>query len=223
MTGIEALAAHRIGLIVGSQHIAPGDATLERILDAVERHDERARIPGLADELNPAVLDPARVRAFVEGLGRVPSSVLDALGGRSIVLAAEGLGLGVASPVGAEALARGYTLELPEDLGAAVLPVARAEPDAARALALVQRAREATGALDAEVARLGREPGQGGLLEAKQRRFAAAKVWAAASRALAELHPGDAALADDARAAIEAVRRSVTMPRMGMPRPPSGR
>jgi hypothetical protein len=212
VTGLEALAAHRIGLIVGAQHIAPGEATLETILDAVERHDERARIPGHPDELSPAVLDPARVRAFVEGLGRVPSTVLDALDERSIALLSEGLGLSASSVVDAEALARGYTLELPADLGAAVLPVARAAPDPARALALARRAREATAALDGEVA-----------MEAKHRRFAAAKTWAAASRALADLHPGDAALAEDARAAIEAVRRSVTMPRTGMPRPPGAR
>lgn len=222
MTGLEALARHGIELIVGSERIAPEDATMEHILDAVERHDQRARISGLPDELNPGVLDPSRVQAFVDGLGRVPSAVLDKLDGRAIALLSEGLGLGVASPVDAETLARGYTLELPAHLGAAVLPVARAAPDPARALALARRAREATAALDAEVARLERASGPA-LLDAKHRRFAAAKTWAAASRALADLHAGDVALADDARAAIEAVRRSVTMPRTGMPRPPGAR
>ena len=223
MTGLEALAAHGIALIIGGEDVEPEDATLARILDAVARHDARVRFPGLPDDLNPWVLDPARVRAFVEGLGRVPPAVLERLRGRALALGSEGLGLAASSPVDAESLARGYTLELPAELGAAVLAAARAAPDPERARSLARRGREAAAAFDAEVARLEREPGREGLLDAKHRRFAAAKVWAAGSRALSEMNPVDAALAEDARAAMDAVRRFVTMPRTGMPRPPGGR
>jgi hypothetical protein len=217
MTGLEALAAHRIALAVGQEDVEPEGVTMEAILAAVARHDAGARIPGLPDELNPFVLDPARVRAFVEGLGAVPAAVLDRLDDRAIVLASEGLGLSTSSVVDAEAIARGYTLDLPADLGSMVQPGLRAPIDVNLGRTRAARARDAVARFDAEVAQLEREKRDAEAFEAKHRRFAAAKVWAAASRALSAMDPADGALAEEARAAIEAVRRFVVRPRTGMP------
>jgi hypothetical protein len=41
---------------------------LRKILVAVESNNQANRLPGLEDELNPTVLDPARVEVFLKKL-----------------------------------------------------------------------------------------------------------------------------------------------------------
>jgi hypothetical protein len=225
----EALLRDRgITVLVGDALFRPGEATLEGIMAAIEPYNRGARLAGLPDDLNPIVLDPARVRAFALGLSSLPEGVLTGLSGRHLHLQTEGLGLFASSPIEAEAIARGYTLSLPEDPGLVVQPELTAEVRPERARELSARARAEALSRDREVAEIERgraRPGlsgeeQGRLLgertEAAWRRFAAAKVWEGSSRALAALDPGSRAAADDAREAELAVDRFITPPWTGM-------
>jgi hypothetical protein len=223
------LAARGITVQVGGALFPPGEATLDGILAAIEPENRRARLAGLPDELNPIVLDPARARAFLEGLPRLPEAALAGLAGRHLHLGTEGLGLSTSSPIEPEAIARGFALSLSEgDAGRVVQPELAAEVHPERARELATRARAEVEARDREVAEIQRErarPGlsgeeQGLLLGARTRaawrRFAAAKVWETSSRALSALDPGDRAAAADAREAGLAVDRFVTPPWTGM-------
>jgi hypothetical protein len=175
-----------------------------------------ARLPGLPDELNPVVLDPRKVIAFVEGLPRQRDDVLRRLEGKFLVLGTEGLGLSTASVVEPEDIAAGFELDLPEEDGLVVQASIRVRVRAEVAEARAGRAEAALSAFEAEVAALEREGVTGNALSAARwRRFAAALAWRMAATKLAEQRPG-------ARASLEratgAVGRHVMPPWVGMPR-----
>lgn len=213
--GLELLLRRRIGLMSAAMHLAPGAATRESLRMALNANAEHVRLPGLADDLNPLVLDPARVTAFIEGLPRQPDKLLDRLNSRWLALGAEGLYLSAASPVEADGIAQGYSLTVAEEDASVVQAQMRLALRPAYAQAVAARAQSAFAAFDAEVVALER----GGLhcfalTQAKWRRFAAASVWRSAARALAE---SSWRYRGELRRASDAVGRSVTPPWVGLP------
>ena len=62
------LAKYQITIQVGFISIPPNHDTLRKILVAVESNNQANRLPGLEDELNPTMLDPARVEVFLKKL-----------------------------------------------------------------------------------------------------------------------------------------------------------
>lgn len=219
MTGPELLAARKITLLAGSSRVPPNEATEERILAAVAAHNQAARLEGQPDALNPSVLDPARVKAFVDGLARVPEAVLSALAGKFLVLGAEGMRLAESSPVTAEDIEGGYTLSLPEEDGAVLQPSLHTRVRKEHAEPLAARAEQAARAADAELEALEKQGGAAGAISnARFRRFASAKVWQLAARALAEAEPRDRAAKKRASEASSAVRKWVAPSWMGMRR-----
>ncbi len=103
--GLQLLLQRRIGLMSAAMHLPAGAATRASVRSALSAHAEHVRLPGLSDTLNPMVLDPERVEAFIEGLVRQPETVLRRLEGRFLALGIEGLYLAASSPVPAEAIA----------------------------------------------------------------------------------------------------------------------
>jgi hypothetical protein len=213
--GLQLLNERRIGLISSAMHLAAGTATRESLRVALNANAEHVRLPGLADDLNPLVLDPARVEAFLEGLPRQPVTALNRLDGRWLALGTEGMHLALASPVEAESIAAGYELIVPDEPGTVVQAAMRVPLRMAYAEAVAARARSTLRELEGEVAALEANDGPYATLwNAKWRRFAVATVWRLASKALAE---ADRQFKRDHQDAAAAISRYVTPPWVGMP------
>lgn len=219
MTGPELLASRRITLLGNGVRVPPNDASADRIREAVEAHNRSARLDGQPDELNPITLDPARVLAFVEGMPRLPEAVLQRLEGRFVVLGAEDLLLSTSSPVSAAAIERGYTLSLPEEEGAVVQAALHADVGREEAEAIAAKAEQAARAADAELGKLGElGAAPAAVTNARWRRFAAAKVWEIAAKAVCEVAPRDRAANKRWKEASRAVKAWVAPPWVGMRR-----
>jgi hypothetical protein len=214
--GFQLLADRRISLLSTVLHLRPGEATPASVRAALDKGLEHVRLPDLPDDLNPIVLDPVRVEAFIEGLPRQPVDVLARLEGRFLVLGAEGLWLSLSSPLEAAAIAAGYELKLPDEDGNVVQPELRGVMvRQAFAEGIAARAEAALHTFEAEVRALeAAGTASNALSQAKWRRFAVATVWRLATKALAEVAPRFRRAHEDA---VDAVGRYVVPPWVGMP------
>jgi len=228
----DCLAQYQIIVRVGYTEVQPATGAWSRIESAVEQSNKAARLEGLEDDLNPEVLDAAKIEAFLGGLPDLPDETLSKLQERVLYLNAPTLFLGTATAITCEALGRGYSLSVPGGApGELVQPTLSAQIDETRAQALANRARKATAEfneqvqrLESRVADLGEESKElaGALRElsvARSKRFAASMVWRDNSVALAEANPEDRELAADAQEAKKAVAEYVSPPWIGMPGP----
>lgn len=229
MTPDEFLSEQRITLRAGQAIVAPGPGVTAQILAAIAQQNEALQLAGLEAELDPYLLDPAKVECFLAGLARLAPATAAALQGRTLYLNAAGLRLGTATDLTPETLARGFELEVPmQPPGATVQPVLKAPMDAARARELSARAQQAVASFSTEVERLeaqlegtGEEdPGYPPLLHAlsaaKFRRHAAVIVWHDNVARLAAADPQDEELAAQASAAAQALSTCWMPPRTGM-------
>lgn len=213
--GLQLLLERRIGLASVAMHLAAGAATRTSLRAALAANAEHVRLPGLADDLNPLVLDPARVEAFIEGLVRQPKAVLARLESRWLALGVEELYLSAASPVEADAIAAGFELVVADEDGAVVQAKMRVPLRQAYAQAVAARAKAALAGFEADATALeasGAAPMV--LMQAKWRRFAAALVWRGACRSLAETSRAFKAALKDASSAA---RRYLMPPWAGLP------
>lgn len=213
--GLQLLLQRRIGLMSSAMHLPAGAATQSSLRAALCVNAEHVRLPGLPDDLNPMVLDQARVEAFIEGLVHQPDKVLKQLESRWLALGMEGLYLSAASPVEAEVIASGFDLIVPDEDGTVVQASMRVSLRQAYAQSVVARAKAALAGFEAEVATLeagGATPTA--LMLAKWRRFAAASVWRIAARSLAEQ---SAKFKGDFKNAADTVRRYVMPPWASLP------
>ena len=228
----ECVAKYHIVLRAGYTELEPTSGTLAKIKSAVQQRNEAARLEGLEDDLNPVVLDAAKVEAFLAGLPGLPDETLAKLGERVLYLSAPTLFLGTATAVTCETLGQGYSLSVPEVApGGLVQPTLRAQMDETRAQDLAKRAREATAEFNEEVQRLESRVADLGedseelapilreLSVARSKRFAASMVWRDNSAALAEVDPGNPELAAEAKEAREAAAEYISPPWIGMPGP----
>lgn len=213
--GLKLLLQRRIGLAASAIYLPVGAATEASLRTSLRANAEHVRLPDLPDDLNPMVLDPARVAAFIEGLVRLPDQVLKRLEGRWLSLGAEELYLSAASPVPADVIAGGFDLVFADEDGTVVQATMRVPLRQAYAQDVAARARAALAEFEAEVAALeasGANPSA--LMPAKWRRFAAATVWRIAARALTEVSFKFRA---ELKHAKDAVRRYLTPPWASLP------
>lgn len=224
MNAEQCLSQFQITTRVGHQVIAPGDGTVARVLEAVETAGKRGRLPGLADDLNPVVLDTAKVNAFLHALPKVPAENLERLRERILYLNDAGLLLGCASAITPSILELGYRLRVADGPAEKIAGV-RIEAAIDRKLARERatRAKDTVNAMGGEVETL-EEKKSGAdsallvaLSNAKRKRYAAASVWRDLTKALAALEPEDAALRAEAAAALEASSKYLVAPWTGMP------
>jgi len=226
----ECVAKYHIVLRAGYTEVEPTSGTLAEIESAVERRNQRGRLEGLEDDLNPEVLDPAKVEAFLARLPSLPDETLEKL--RDRVLYLDALPLKHSGAITVETLKKGYYLTVPESApGELVQPTLHAEIDKVRAQDLVKRAREATALFDQEVKEreskvealpksskeLSAALGQ--LSLARWKRCAASMVWLDNSADLAKTDPANAELQAEAKQAQEAAAEYLTAPWVGMPGP----
>ncbi len=196
----------------------PSDVTRERIFAAILRYNQAAKLDGQPDDLNPSMLDEARVAALVEGLPKLPEPILKRLEGRSLVLGAEGLLLSTSSPVRATDIEAGYTISLPEEDETVVLASLQTTLDREKAEAHATRAEEAARAADAEIANLEKSGPSSASRNAKQRRFASGRVWVITAKAISNAFPKDRAAKKRATEATKAASKWATPSWIGMPR-----
>lgn len=222
------LARRRITLRLLSDTIAPGLSAPDlaaRLADATARANRARAFDGLPDDLNPELLDPARIDAFLRGLHRLPDATLAALDGRSLYLGAPDLGLQLTSPYSPADLAAGYALTVAAaPPGGLVMPVLRAILNLPDVLARADDARKAVGEFDWQVNDWERSLREidpdldpdgyvrvsDKIADAKFRRYSAAMVWRTLLAATAAQDP---AHADAARAADAAVAEYAVAPR----------
>lgn len=212
------MAASPPGLVVqiGHHRIEAGTPELER---AVEQENGVARIAGLPDTLNPAIIDPAKARALVQAISPADAA---ALGGKALLLSPSLLRIGASSPTTPGSFAGPVAVTVVDTHGAAVSARAAAPVDCALARQQAAAARTEFAAAEQGVARQeaakpADNPGLVALSDARSRRFAVATVWKENAAAALECAPGDAAAQQDHAAASQAVSATVQAPRRGMP------
>jgi hypothetical protein len=227
----ETLAELRLILRVGHAQIgSPEPDASSQVLAAVDAYNAAARLRGLENELNPLVLEPAKVAAFLAWLPTIDAPTREQLAGKTILLNDTNLGLHEASAtalIAAGAKASFYEASPVQNYAPLRIETALAEDAADR----VEHAREAVIAFDEQVA--AREQAAASatapaerstalqeLNLAKQKRYAAASVWERNAKLLAQQSPTSHALQSDAAAAVQASARYLVPPWLGLPTPP---
>ncbi len=173
------------------------DAQLAAFIAAA---NQARQIEGLAEALNPDIIDPDKARHFVAGLARLPAPVLARLAGQDLYLDNNALGIQLAAPTHAAGFDLGFTLTIGEIQGGTVLATADVPVDAALAQSRAQAAEHALSELIAAVEHIEADPQRPGLRLAQERRYAVARVWRMNAAAWAQAAPDAAATASLQRA-----------------------
>jgi hypothetical protein len=219
------LSELRTTVRVGHEEIPPGNGASSRIVRAVEKSLPRGRLEGLPDDLNPVILDPAKVQAFLTGLSKVPKDSLKALRDKILYLNDPALQLHASSAVSPSELQSGFQLKIESGRSGEIASVTVKAPiDERLARDRATRARETMQEMDRKVQLLERKPASSlngeelrelSLLRAK--RYAAASVWRDLVSALAARRPDNAALRSEDKAAKKAASQFIVAPWTGMP------
>ncbi len=223
------LRQHDLQIQVRGSALPPSADLIERVLQEVAVYNREAQLEGLAEDLNPALLDPEKVKIFLQRLPLEAPDPGPRLRGKVLYLRAAKLGLRWVDPIDVAQLQRGFHITFP-DPGASpyIHPVLQAPIDSARARELANRARAACKQYDEQVRKSQAEvdatpksdPGYrlrfAALMAARRKRFATAGAWATAANALAAASPGDHELREDALRAGQAVQDYTLLPG-GMP------
>lgn len=218
------VSLEQITVRIGYAEIGPEPEVGLKVKAAVEENNQKARLEGLEDDLNPEIIDLAKVEAFLLGLPKLPEETLEQLRGRVLYLNAPTLYLEAASAVTVETLSQGYTLVVPQVArGGIVQPTLKAAIDKSRAQDLVNRARPATTAFNLEVEKLEAtvsEDSASGLRQlslARSQRFAVSIVWKNNSLALLQAEPANEIFKADFKQAEKAAAEYVAPSWIGMP------
>jgi hypothetical protein len=230
----DCLTKYSVTIRVGHTQIEPSTDASKRITSAVDQHNQNIRIPGLDDQLNPGVLDPEKITAFLGNLHSLPEETMQQLQNKILYLNAPTLLLGTASPVTSEILKNGYSLVISHgNKGQLIQPTLNAPIDKTRARDIANRAREATTQFNQDVERLESQVAAiqnqtesedlgvvlRELSQAKSKRFAAASVWRDSITALAKVEPENQSLLTEVQEAQEAAQKYISPPTTGMPAP----
>ncbi len=230
MNSDECLMQYDITTRAGHAEIPPSREASASILEAVERSNRGARLAGLPDELNPVVIDPSKVQAFLSGLPKLSDESLKKLRGRTLYLNDPALLLHSASPVTVDALRSGFQLAVPEGAASRIAPAHMIVPiDFTLARERATSAKQMMETFDDEVVSLekkhrkesidGKE--EADLLKAlsntRAKRYSTATVWRDLTAALARKEPKNKALQAEAQAAKKTAARFIVAPWTGMP------
>ncbi|MEM7370044.1 MAG: hypothetical protein AAF587_15670 [Bacteroidota bacterium] len=113
MTLKTCLHQYQIHFELGNIKVGPEtDAPLEKLLQELDRLNESARLPGLADRLNANMIDKDKCEAFLSFFPHLPSEDLAPFRQTSILLEDEELGLSMVEPILPAQFQAGYTVEI---------------------------------------------------------------------------------------------------------------
>jgi hypothetical protein len=181
----------------------------------IEEANQRRRLAGLPDELNPDIVDPAKAAAFASGLAAQPDETLGRLAGRELALTWEDLGLLSASPTRVADFAAPFRLVIDEVKGPRVWAHTTVTADPARARAGARAAEAALSKAHRVVTKLDRPSAAASgddVAAARLRRSAILRAWLVNARAWLAGAPEDPK-AKAALAAAEALVDDYVMPR----------
>ena len=197
--------------------VVNGPKWQEELPAPLEQYNRKVRLEGLPDHLNPAVIDPEKVAAFLKALPQFPAESLKPLAGRTLALYSAGLMLGTSAPTRPAMFTGPMKLEIVEVQGQVVHArlVLKADCELARnraaeASARIGPASDEIKALEARLPAVAGTPEQerdvlAALSVARRRRSALAYVWQKNAKARAECDSTDATAKADLEAAVRAV------------------
>jgi hypothetical protein len=185
---------------------------------AIASYNATARVDGLADTFNPAIIDPTKAQALITALSSLPATKLHPIGKHAVYLNAPGLGVSPASPTTSATLAAVKGIASADVQGDRVLLRLQTQPDCDLARAQAKAARDALKAIEPDVARLdtARRTQSGteqaatlhDLAAVRQRRHGMAQTWRINAEAVAACMPGDASAKQDLAAATKAAHEA---------------
>jgi hypothetical protein len=175
------------------------DASSPEMKAAIERQNERQRLPGLDDELNPRIVDPAKFEALVHAVG---AEAAQKLRGRPLFLDPVALRIAASSPTRPEAFAGRVHFKTGEKIGESISASVDASYDCAlareRAAAARRRTEEAAKQVDAMDVQ--KQPAA----VPRQVRYRAALAWRENAEVASGCAPQDEAAKAEALAAAKA-------------------
>jgi hypothetical protein len=209
--------------------VVDGPAWRAELTPAINESNRKARLEGLADQLNPAILDAEKVAAFLAVLPKLPAETLRSLAGRTLSLDSAGLMLGASAPTRPATFAGPIRLEIEDVQGDVVhaglilqVDCARARERAAEARARIKTADDEVKALEARLPAASGTPDKEretllALSVARRCRSAVAYVWQKNAKAWTECDGADSAAKADLAAAARAVDSYALPLGSGMP------
>jgi hypothetical protein len=220
-----------LGFRVRIGHTAlPPTTTIGALRAVVEQSNRGFRQPGLADALNPDIIDTNKAAALVAAVPALAQKSPKLLAGRELYLNHAGLRIGAADATTAASFAKPFELEVVDVQGETLL--ARATVPVVPQLAQ-ERATEAKVKLATEQQRIGpleaKLRAAAGVVEQQRaildeltpalwRRSALARVWLANARELSDQPGADAEAKAQMEAASKAVNDYLLPTGAGMPR-----
>ena len=182
------------------------DAASADAVKAIEAQNARVRLPGLPDEFNPNVIDPAKAAALLSAL---PPNAAEVLGGKALFLDGVELGVGASAPTTPASFKPPVALSVIADHGPSVSARAAFKVDCAVASSRAAAARQRAAQADSAVKALEAQRQNSGA--AKLLRQAVTQAWRQNAGAVADCAPGDAAAAADRDAALRAVSAALVL------------
>lgn len=228
------LAKYQITIQVGFISIPPNHDTLRKILVAVESNNQANRLPGLEDELNPTMLDPARVEVFLKKLPILNPETLASLEKRFLYLNSIQSELSFSSPITVENLRQKYSLLISQvAVGQMVKPTLQADIAfdhsrfmAVRAHKAMMQIHQDVQQLEVRVTNLQKQNAPADLAVAlrelslaRSKRYATAVVWRNHTVVLSKIDLQNDGVAKEAAAATKAASEYLVPPATGMPNP----
>ena len=190
------MSAPSLRIQIGRQTI---DAAAPEMAVAIEQRNEKQRLPGLDDALNPRIIDPAKFAALVRAVGADAAARLK---GRPLFMDPVGLRIAASSPTRLDAFASRVRLTLGDTVGAATLASSDVPYDCAlareRTVAARRRTEQATGQVDAMDAQS--QPAA----VPRQVRYMAALAWRENAAVAAGCSPNDEDAKTEAQIAAKA-------------------
>ena len=204
----------RIGAEAVAGRGSPPRFDVAELTARIAAHNRRRRLPGLADALDPDLVDPAKAAAFVRGLASQSAPTLARLAGHELPLDWEDLALLIASPTAAADFEAPFALVVDEVQGARIWAHTTAAIDPLRARNGASAARAALAEAHDDVVRLEQDDDASGAaqLAARLRRSAILRSWLLNARAWVAGAPGDRDAAASL-AAADALVDSYLVPR----------
>lgn len=231
----DCLQAYQIQLELGSVRVGgETDSPLEELLLACESLNTSARIKDLSDHLNPNLIDPAKLIAFLRYFPHLPANSLAQFSEQTILLEDEALSLSRIDPISPESFEAGFELNITEWMYDTIMILKlRIVKDADMAKTLIQEAKQVLTQSSQEIESLeesrfriqGDDPQTlrsilDDLSHARMRRSALATTWLRNAKALAQLHPDEDSYQEDmqkAQSAFDLFYEQPPMGGMGMP------
>jgi hypothetical protein len=199
-----------------------------KLREAVAHSNEKARLDGLPDHLNPQIIDAAKAEAFLRALSQRPAEELRPFAGRTLALNVGHLMIDASAPTRPETFSQPFQIEIADVQGDIVHARLALKADCALARQRATEARSQFQAADEEVraleSRAAKATGSASepqavdaVSKAGRRRAALAHAWRENAEAFSKCPEADPSAKSDFDAASRAVNSYGLLMGSGMP------